>query len=396
MASRFIGGILLIVGTSIGGGMLALPVANAASGFWASSVFLLICWAAMTLGAFLILEANLYLPIGSNMVSMARATLGIGGAMVTWVTYLILLYTLLSAYISGGADVLGSLLFSSGLHLSATQNSILFTLFFGAIVYSGIRQVDWSNRALMFGKLGAYLLLVLLISPRVELSHFHSGHYQYIAGTLMILMTSFGFAIIIPSLREYFNDNIPMLRRAILIGSLIPLVCYIAWDAVIMGSLPTGGEHGLASLMHSEHTTSDLAKLLSDTLQQGLISGLFNFFIAISMLTAFLGVSLCLISFLADGLSIEQKGKSGFVLFLLTFLPPLLVVLTYPGIYIHALDYAGSFCILLLLLLPALMIIAGRKKFARTYQVSGGMAVPWIVLLFALLALTNALLQFLR
>ena len=32
MRSRFIGGILLIVGTSIGGGMLALPVANAAVG----------------------------------------------------------------------------------------------------------------------------------------------------------------------------------------------------------------------------------------------------------------------------------------------------------------------------------------------------------------------------
>ncbi len=39
MHSRFLGGILLIVGTSIGGGMLALPIANAASGFWTSSLF---------------------------------------------------------------------------------------------------------------------------------------------------------------------------------------------------------------------------------------------------------------------------------------------------------------------------------------------------------------------
>ncbi|MCL5271844.1 MAG: tryptophan/tyrosine permease, partial [Gammaproteobacteria bacterium] len=69
MRSRFIGGILLIVGTSIGGGMLALPVANAATGFWQSSIFLVICWAFMTLGAFFILEANLYLPKGKHMVS---------------------------------------------------------------------------------------------------------------------------------------------------------------------------------------------------------------------------------------------------------------------------------------------------------------------------------------
>ena len=55
MTSRFIGGILLIVGTSIGGGMLALPVANAAVGFWQSSAFLFICWALMTAGALYIL-----------------------------------------------------------------------------------------------------------------------------------------------------------------------------------------------------------------------------------------------------------------------------------------------------------------------------------------------------
>lgn len=88
MKSRFIGGILLIVGTSIGGGMLALPVANAATGFWQSSLFLLICWAAMTLGALFILEANLYLPPGKHMVSMAASTLGGPGLLIAWLSYL--------------------------------------------------------------------------------------------------------------------------------------------------------------------------------------------------------------------------------------------------------------------------------------------------------------------
>ncbi len=362
MINRLIGGILLIVGTSIGGGMLALPVANAATGFWASTAFLLLCWAAMTTGAFLILEANLYLPARTNMVSMAHATLGNAGEFVTWITYLCLLYTLLSAYISGGADVFGSLFAKINFSLSPWQSSLLFTCLFGLIVYSGIRQVDWVNRILMFGKLGAYVLLVILIAPKVDLSYLYSGDYRYAAGTLMILITSFGFAIIVPSLRDYFNDNIPALRKAIFIGSLIPLVCYIAWDAVIMGSLPNGGDTGLTSLLHSEHTTSDLAQLLSVTLKQGLISALFNFFISISMLTAFLGVSLCLISFLSDGLKIEQKGKSGLLLFILTFLPPLLVVIYFPGAYLQALSYAGIFCAILLLLLPAMMVLSGRKK----------------------------------
>jgi tyrosine-specific transport protein len=84
MRSKFIGGVLLIVGTSIGGGMLALPVVNAASGFWQSSLLLILCWALMTVGALFILEVNLYLPPGKNMVSMAAATLGKPGLIVAY------------------------------------------------------------------------------------------------------------------------------------------------------------------------------------------------------------------------------------------------------------------------------------------------------------------------
>ncbi|KTC71590.1 tyrosine-specific transport protein [Legionella birminghamensis] len=396
MNSRFIGGILLIVGTSIGGGMLALPVANAATGFWQSSLFLLLCWAVMTLGALFILEANLYLPPGKHMVSMAEATLGIPGLLVAWLSYLFLLYSLLAGYISGGADVFSSLLGFVNIHLQEWQAILLFTLIFGMVVYGGIRKVDLLNRLLMFGKLGAYCLLVLLISPKVKAEHLISGDYRYIAGTIMILITSFGYAIIIPNLRDYFNDDLRTLRKVILIGSCIPLFCYLAWDAIIMGTLPTEGDTGLAALLHDEHTTSALAGILSQTVNNPLISSIFNFFTSICMLTAFLGVSLCLISFLADGFKMEQQGRAGVLLFILTFLPPLLLVIYSPGIYIKALNYAGIFCVILLLLLPALMTVYGRKRFKGRYTVPGGAYTQSIVIIFSIILMVNAIWQLLN
>lgn len=391
MRSRFIGGILLIVGTSIGGGMLALPVANAATGFWTSSLFLFLCWCIMTLGALFILEVNLYLPAGKNMVSMASATLGLPGLLVAWLSYLFLLYTLLSAYISGGADVFGGLLSYIHIHLHPGILSLLFTLIFGFVVYGGIRKVDLLNRGLMFAKLGVYLVLVLLISPFIQTHHFQGGHVRYITGSVMILITSFGFAIIVPNLREYFDDNIQALKKVVLIGSLIPLFCYIAWDAAIMGTLPSSGDHGLIALRHDAHATSSLALLLSNTVNNTLISSLFNFFTSICMLTAFLGVSLCLISFLGDGLKMTQQGKQGLGLFILTFLPPLLVVLYYPGAYIQALNYAGFFCVILLLLLPAIMSLVGRKHYSPTYTVPGGKASQLLVIACSILLLFLAL-----
>lgn len=372
MHSRFIGGILLIVGTSIGAGMLALPVANAATGFWQSSLFLFICWAFMTLGAFFILEANLYLPKGKHMVSMAAASLGNYGLLAAWISYLFLLYTLLSAYISGGSDVLNSLLAKVNIHLGAWQTSTVFTLIFGLVVYGGIHSVDFVNRGLMFGKLLVYALLVVLIAPHIEFNNYMHGDMRYLGSSIMILITSFGFAIIVPNLRDYFDDDIKALKKVILIGSLIPLICYLAWDAVIIGALPSAGEQGLEGLMTNPRTTSALAAMLSTKVQNTTISALFNFFTSICMLTAFLGVSLCLYSFLADGLKLRETGKHGIGLFLLTFIPPLVIVIYYPGAYIHALSYAGIFCVILLLLLPALMCYFGRKVHHAVFTVPGG------------------------
>lgn len=381
MRSRFIGGILLVVGTSIGGGMLALPLACAAAGFWPSTLLLLACWALMTLGALYILEANLYLPRGAHMVSMAAATLGRPGLLLTWASYLILLYTLLCAYISGGSDVFGGLFERMGWESAPWQRTSAFTLAFGAVVWGGIRRVDWFNRVLMFAKLGICALLVVMIAPHVDTTALAGGSLFAGLGALMVLLTSFGFAIIVPNLRDYFEDDITALRRVILIGSLIPLLCYLAWNAVIMGSITPDA---LVPLMQSERATSTLAQLLATRVQSPIIIAAFNVFTSICMLTAFLGVSLCLFSFLGDGLRMGGRGREGRMLFLLTFLPPMLVVLWFPGAWMHALSFAGALCVILLLLLPALMCLQGRRHFQGAYTVPGGSVVLWLVIVSGL------------
>ncbi|MGQ3892085.1 amino acid permease [Legionella sp. CNM-4043-24] len=359
--SKFIGGLLLIVGTSIGGGMLALPVSTAEVGFSNSLVFLVLCWLIMTTGALLILEVNLRLPAGSNMVSMARHTLGLPGQIVAWCAYLVLLYALLAAYISGGSDVFHGLLSQVNINMPEWITSLLFTGVFSLVVYGGIRSVDYVNRGLMFGKLGVYLLLVIIISPHVDLSTLSGGSLKAITGSLMILVTSFGFASIVPSLRDYFQDDVVSLRKVILFGSLVPLSCYILWDAVIMGTVQREGSDGLIALMNNEHATSGLTQALSTAVQSSLISGFFGFFTSICMITAFLGVSIGLFDFLADGLTLKKTGLQGKGTLALTFLPPLAIVLFNPGIYLHALGYAGICCVILLLLLPSLMTWQARR-----------------------------------
>jgi tyrosine-specific transport protein len=396
MDNKLIGGILLIIGTSIGGAMLALPIATAQAGFVYSTIFLFICWLVMTLGAFLILEVNLWFPRDSNLISMARATIGPIGTLITWITYFLLLYSLLAAYVAGGGDLLHGLLQNIQINLPSWLCALSFTFLLGLIVYRGIRSVDYANRGLMFSKLGAYIILVIIILPFISSKNLSFGEIKYIPTSITVMITSFGFATIVPSLRAYFKDDINKLRRAILIGSLIPLVCYIFWNLAIMGVLPTTGEYSLVNILHSDHSTSKLVQALTTLLEYKTIVFFANLFTSICMVTSFLGVALGLSDFIADGFNIPRNISGRIITHLLTLTPPLLVALFFPNAFIGALSYAGIYCVMLLILIPALMAWSGRykKNLAQSYQVGGGKLTLVLLMVVALLIMIEGLSSF--
>lgn len=393
MDFKLIGSILLIVGTSIGAGMLALPIATAQLGFVGSLFLLFGCWFIMTTGAFLILEVNLWLPQNSNLISMARATIGPIGQIIAWIAFLLLLYSLLCAYIAGGSDIFHNLLLLSGVDTSRSASSIIFTVLLSAIVYLGIRMVDYVNRGLMFFKLGAYFILVVLLMPFISLDKLAGGDLTRItsATAVMVTITSFGYAAIVPSLRIYFAGDVRKLKQAILIGSLIPLVCYIIWDMVIMGLIPLNGPNSLLSILQSKNSTSDLVNTLSAASSNEASAFFIKLFTSISVVTSFLGVALCLVDFLADGLKLENTGARKVFIHALTFLPPITVVLISPNIFVKALEYAGIYCVVLLILLPAWMAWCGRyrRHIAKGFTVPGGKAVLASVLLVSLALLAQ-------
>lgn len=384
MDFKLIGSILLIVGTSVGAGMLALPIATAALGFWASVVLLIICWFVMTSGALLLLEANLWLPQNNNLISMAKETIGPVGQVIAWAMYLLLLYSLICAYIAGGSDLLHNFLRHNQWDIPSYATAILFTLVFGLVVWLGIRSVDYTNRVLMLVKFSSLFLLIFLLIPFVASDKLAVANWNNLTKTvaLTVTITSFGFGAIVPSLRVYFAGNIKKLKKAIIIGSLIPLVCYIAWDAVIMGVIPIDS---LVGMIKSQGSTSMLVNTLSDTVATDQIPFFTKLFTSICVLTSFLGVSLAMTDFLADGFRLEKKGGSNLFIHVATFLPPLTVVLFFPNAFIKALEYAGIYCVVLQILLPAWMVWNGRyrRHFAREFSVRGGKFLLAAMMLFS-------------
>jgi tyrosine-specific transport protein len=384
------GGILLITGNAIGGGMLALPLATAQSGFINSALFLIVCWVTMLTGALLILEVNLWFPRHSHLISMARATLGVSGEIIAWLCYLFLLYSLLAAYIAGGSDFLQGLLRKTDIHLATGITATLFVLILGAVVYKGIHSVDLLNRILMGGKLFIFCLLVLFLLPFISIKQLGQGNLHHLSASLTIIITSFGFAAIIPSLRSYFHSNIKQLRQVIFFGSLIPLICYILWIGAIMGVIPIDK---LRAIAYSSGTTSHLTNTLSQLLNKNSISFLAWVFTSICLATSFLGIGISLSDFLIDGLRLMPNKKNKIIVQILSFFPPLIIVLFYPAVFMVALNYAGIWCASLLALLPALMAWSGRyrQQIVSPYRVIGGKSLLSLLIIVSSIIIVHAI-----
>lgn len=387
--NKLLGGLCLIVGTTIGAGMLALPIATAHYALWSTVLLTIACWALMNAGALLILEANLWCGANSNLISMARKTLGPANELLTWLLTLLLLYSLLCAYIASGSQLVHDGLLSLHWPAAPWLCVAIFTLIMGSIVLCGIGFVDFCNRGLMSFKMLALCLLLVLITPYVKPSmwQIHSTSSVFKSSTL--IMTSFGFANIIPSLRTYFNGNIKQLRLAIVIGSAIPLVLYIVWICAVHGIVPIDGTHSLNEMRLSGNASTHLAKALASLTQSRSITWLASLFTSVCVLTSFLGVALSLSDFLADGTRIYKntfKGKS--LNMGLCFLPPMLIVILYPTLFITALSYAGICCLILLVFIPALMVWSGRyrKNLSGQRQLPGGQKTLYGVIMLAILA----------
>lgn len=379
--SKIFGGTLLVSGVTIGGGMLALPLATGFGGFFPSSVVFLVCWFFMLLTGFFFLELSLCLKDNPNLVSMAKATLGKPGEVITWILYLLLLYSLLAVYllISGPLFVQ---LFDGflGLSLSQAWGPIIPLVLFGPFIYFGLNSVDHLNRLLMLGMVVTFILMIVFVSPYIEAANLYHFDFDYSIISLAVIITAFGYHVIIPSLTTYLGRDASRVKACLIIGSLIPLVTYMIWELVILGVIPAKGPVSIATLVEDNVSLSEILrqKLGSPTI--AFTTFLFSIF---AIVTSFIGVAQSLFDFLGDGLK-SNKRRSRALVFALTFAPPLIIAIGFKTSVLAVLKYAGLLVAVLLGMMPVLMVWSARYRLGliSTYKAAGGKVALVAVFLF--------------
>ena len=237
---RLIGGSLFIAGTTIGAGMVALPITTGVAGFWPACALIVAVFFYMLASIFLLLEANFYCQDSHiNIIGMAKKLIGPQAEWLAWLSFLVLLYAASAAYIEGSAEILHSLITAySAQAPTLPTTAIVFTLSLAVIAYCGIRWMDALNRLLMLGLLLSYFISVSALLPQIEPSYLNAHHPSALWASIPVVVLSFTAHIVLPSLRSYLNDDVQQLRRAILYGMSIPLLMYLIWQVSLLGLFP--------------------------------------------------------------------------------------------------------------------------------------------------------------
>nr|WP_275974653.1 aromatic amino acid transport family protein [Shewanella algicola] len=373
---KTLGSISIVAGTAIGGGMLALPLATAALGMIPALILLVVIWAISAYTSLLMLEINLRCGVGDNVHAITGKTLGKVGQVIQGGSFLSLLFALTMVYLMGGSSLLETRLQPIGINMSNQVAVILFTVFFGGLIAIGVKWIDKISRILFSAMVLLLVVVVSFLLPDVSLMTALNNYSTTVASgdalqqlwlaAIPVVFTSFGFHVCIATIVRYLDGDAVSLRKVLLIGSTIPLVCYILWLLVTLGSL--GGE-----AVHSfGGSLPKLVAALQGLAQSSIISQAIDIFANLALITSFLGVTMSLFDYVAELTRAKDDVAGRAKTWLITFVPPLLCALYYPDGFFKVLGFAAIPLVVMIIFLPIAMALKQRAQQLGGYQVSGG------------------------
>ena len=381
--NKTVGSTLLVAGTMIGAGMLAMPLTSAGIGFGFTLVLLLGLWALLTFSALLFVELYQTAESDAGIGTLAEQYFGKAGRIIATAVLIIFLYALIAAYISGGGSLLKDLLPES---FGDKVSILLFTVIFGSFIVIGTHSVDKINRVLFFVMLAAFAVVLSLMLPEIKFDNLMATPIDnaLIISASPVFFTAFGFHGSIPSLNKYLDGNVKALRISILAGSAITLCAYILWQMSTHGLLT---QNEFLQILKEDATLNGLVKATLAITGSNIIAGAVKLFSTLALVTSFLGVGLGLLECIEDLLKRSFNISAGRIsLGLMTFIPPLVFALFYPEGFILALGYAGQMFAFYAVVLPVSLVWKARRTHTDLpYKVWGGNLTLIIVLVLGVI-----------
>jgi len=237
MNKKFWATTFTLTGTMIGAGILGLPYIFAKSGWLAGLFWLIILGAIMIFVNLALGEITLRTKERHQLSGYAKKYLGKWGEYAMFIIVIFGIYSALLAYLLGEGESLSKI-------LPGNINPIFFGIIFWIIMtlllregLRGLKKIEtW----------GVIVIIVIIIGiffrflPQIEPSNILVSNYpNFFLPIGVVMFALLGFTSI-PELRQEIKGQERLLKKAIILGSSIPIALYILFTIIFIGVL--GGE----------------------------------------------------------------------------------------------------------------------------------------------------------
>lgn len=352
---------LLVTGNLIGAGILALPMQTGGAGLFYSFLAMIIFCGAMYFSAIVLAkEAVEQQQADFNYPSLYGRYLGPFGKWLATIANLLILYGLLTAYIGGGATIIVSTIAAkagSSQPLTIAVTLLLFAAL-SAFTAAGTGFVARYNQLLMLFLGISFAALVTMGAGQVHLSQMLFHDLRFLPIAVPVILTAFHFHNIIPTICKDMEWDLPAISRAMLLGMGIGFVMNLVWVGVGIGVLPLtlGSNSILSGFQQGLPATVPMGKALANPL----FSTVAIAFSLTAICTSYAANGIGLMDFNRDLLGGGSKVK----IVAATFLPPLVIALLFPTVFLKAIGVVGGVGIALLFgVLPAVIFFLKTRTF---------------------------------
>ncbi len=359
-----IGATMLVAGTCIGGGMIALPMVLAKIGIIPSIFTMILMWLIVYYTSIINLELHLQAGKGLSLGELGNKFSGKIAETIGLTSFKILSYALISVYIYGGSSVVKTMVESNH---SLTEVASIYAIIVTLMLMLPIKLLDYVNRFIFIGLLIVIAILILGLISAIKWSDlplFSDQLHNISAWELLIpvVFTAFGFQGSIPSLVNYCSNDKKMLKKVFFWGSLIPALVYIIWTCSILGVIHADNYAFYKQVIEGKIEVGELIQQLSKITEWHSIQVLIWWISLFAIITSLIGVGIGLCDNIKNIMppqifSITMRKTLAPII---TILPAYLIAILIPNAFISVLGFAGMILVIIAILLPVYLL--GRAK----------------------------------
>lgn len=346
MKSHLPGAIAMLVGTTIGAGVLGIPYVVAKAGILTGLFAILLIGLIVLLIHLYLGEIVLSTKGNHQMTGLAEKYIGKEGKTLMFIGIAVTIYGALLAYMIGIGESLNSILPWSSFGYAFLSIGIV-----AIIISLGLDAVERSELLLDVIKIGifAIMLITILVSDKFALNI--TGFFaDKILLPYGVILFAFGGLMVIPEMKNEIRENKKEFKKALIIGTLIPVVVYLLF-AVIFTSL-NGNITEVVTIGLGEMFGAKMILLA-------------NLFAILAMSTAFIALSFVLKDIYVYDYKIKKAGSIALVV-----LVPMILFLLGARNFIKIIDVAGAIGLGLQAILVLMMFHTIKKQKEREPEFS--------------------------